>query len=97
MLLYGTWFHSNTVVAIHVTLLAAVECMVRSFMDMEGLFNDELAEFMLVLLDGILVATIVDMLLSDSRYYFLLNRVTMSLGLVIVVIAVVVGVIVGIE
>ena len=65
-------------------------------MDMGGLFNDELAEFMLVLLDRILVATIVDLLLSDSRY-LLLNRVMMSLGLSIVVIAVLVGVIVGIE
>ena len=65
-------------------------------MGMGGLFNDELAEFMLVLLDRILVATIVDLLLSDSRH-LLLNRVMMSLGLSIVVIAVVVGVIVGIE
>ena len=83
-------------VAIHVALLAAMECMVGSFMDMDGLFNDELAEFMLVLLDRILVATIVDLLLSDSRH-LLLNRVMMSLGLAIVVIAVVVRVIVGIE
>ena len=83
-------------VTIHVALLAAMECMVGSFMDMGGLFNDELAEFMLVLLDRILVATIVDLLLSDSRH-LLLNRVMMSLGLSIVVIAVVVGVIVGIE
>ena len=65
-------------------------------MDMDGLFNDELAEFMLVLLERILVATIVDLLLSYSRH-LLLNRVMMSLGLTIVVIAVVVRVIVGIE
>ena len=83
-------------IEIHVALLAAMECMMGSLMDMDRLFNDELAEFMLILMDRILVATIVDMLLGDSRH-FLLYRVMMSLRLLIVVIAVVVGVIVGIE
>ena len=71
MLCSDSWFHSNTMVTIHVALLAAMECMMGSFMDMGGLFNDELAEFMLVLLDRILVATIVDLLLSDSRHLLL--------------------------